>query len=821
VTRPQLLLVVALAGLVGAEPADEAPRRDAWGDALPEGAVARVGSLRRLPVSPVASELMTALALSPDGRRLATAGRDGKVRVWDVAARRQLFDCGDDLSGGGGVAFTRDGKSLVAASNGQLRVWDATSGKEVRAIGRGSNSISVLLGVSDDGRTAATWSRFGEIAVWDLTGGQKKHSLEIRGAGFFVPAVSADLRLATVREHDRDLTVVEMADGRTLLRLPSDADAAAFSPDGRFLVSGGHGSGVDLWEIATGRKVRTLPWRDDLFAFSADGRTLVSANKRDEKVRVWDLAAGKITFQLRHPGAGAASLALAPDGKTLVVLTDDGRIHLWDLVTGKEDPVSGHEGSATPLGFLADGRTLLVGAEHTVHYWDIVRPEKPGDRWSVRERRQLSAKSRPHVLSPDRKCLVASGGGRDLSLWDVVDGVELGKVGRFEVPERAVIAFRADGREVAVGWFGRLTFFDTAAKPSPTLSISDDAILSAAFSGDGRLLATVGECASGLELYIRDALSGEILHRTALARGAADQPAGNNPTRLAFSPSSRLLATSRVGSKLQLWNAATAGSVWELDAEGPFAFSPDGKLLAVGVDLPRGWAGVAVWELATGGQIAEWVGHQGAVTGLVFSPDGQLLVSGGADGTALVWDVRPGRRGAARVALPPTDEERRAAWDTLAAEDARSAEIALARLAADVPATMAFLNEKMRPAADVPAKMVGAWIDNLASADAAVRRGAEADLRRLGPQAEGALRTALRGSLPPRARATVEALLDGLAVPEVRVPAGDELRQTRLVSLLECLATAEARALLGRLAKGAADARPTLDARAALDRLRP
>jgi hypothetical protein len=243
------------------------------------------------------------------------------------------------------------------------------------------------------------------------------------------------------------------------------------------------------------------------------------------------------------------------------------------------------------------------------------------------------------------------------------------------------------------------------------------------------------------------------------------------------------------------------------DGACPLAFSPDGHCLAW-----SGWGSdpsVHLLELATGQDRRRFVGHTGRVLAMTFAHDGRTLISGGEDTTALVWDV------AGRLAKvePPTPQD----FEALAGADAARADVAVRRLAAAPVRTIPRLAKSLVPVAAIDEKRLQQLIADLDADEFATREAASANLEKLGEAVGAACRKALDGKPSAEQRRRLERILEGYSPWAQETP--EYLRTLRSLEVLERAGTEEARRTLEALAKGAAGAWQTEQARAALQRL--
>jgi WD40 repeat protein len=848
--RPvRLSLALNVVLVCGAGPAAERTpvRLDRHGDPLPAGARARLGSLRfRTSVSATGSSGPW-LHVSPDGRVLALDEFPKVVRLLDAASGKELRRVRAGCFG----CFSPDSRVMATGNgNGTLDLWEVATGKRtLRLPGhklppatpgdpewrREYDTLAAFqMAFSADGKSFASWGCDRTWRRWDVATGKELQAWRPKAQGPYRFVLSTDAR--TLLEYggaDHGLRLWDASTGKVRCSLPRQDGgvmACRWSPDGHRLAVVTNPDALHLFAVDSGRELWKAngwfgPWPWGCLCFTPDGHVVATSEKG---LGLLEAATGREVRTWPGMAECAGSLAVLPDGRALVAHVG-AAVRFWDLPTGKEWPVpEGHTDAVCALAFTAGGRLLVsLSDDHTVRLWETVGGKLIR---TLRSRGEFC----PYRLgvSADGKVVVAGGGGArpDVLQWDAGTG-RLVRRYRFLGPggldNSVLFVLSPDGKTLVSDDdddYAVSRVSDTASGkvvrtlPARLGQVRGQVSLSAFFP-DGKTLA-VGEWSdetSGrtFRVSLWDVTSGRNLREVPTREGDFQFA-----SQFAVSADGKALGVWGEG-KLTLWEVATGQQAGQFDLPrkrrvSSMVFTSRGKLLALAEGDDQGVTldAVEVWDLRAGKRIYRGADTDRGRACVALSPDGQTLATGHPNGTVLLWDVPAPERSAERHLA---DKEQERLWADLAGADATRAFGAVRTLTASPRQAVALLAERLRP---VPAGRVARLIAELDSDSFDAREAASAALSRLGAEAEPALRVALEGKPSPEVRRRARELLRALPAGP-HGPTAKEMRASRAVQALEQIGTPEARRLLEALAKGAAEARLTREAAAALGRLAP
>ncbi|KAI1737960.1 vegetative incompatibility protein HET-E-1 [Xylaria scruposa] len=565
------------------------------------------------------SDVVKSIAISPDGRWIASGSLDGFIKIWDVligACTQTLEDHSDAV---GSIAISPDSRWLASGSwDGLIKIWDMGIGACIQTLNVGYSIKSIST--SPDGHWLVLVSQKKFLKIWDLMIGACIQTIEhcyepdwnsstsISPDGrWIVSASSEDIRIWDMATSPYKKTVISCH-----LWVSCYDVRIAISPDSHWLASGLGDGTIRTWDLATGapQKIFGVDGNVDIrtgpIVISADSRWLASGSndRTNSTIRIWDVASGACIQTLKGHDTFMNSIAISPNSRWLASGSSDQTVRIWDISKGAyEEPQESRESRGISITISPDRCWLALQlSDHTVKIWDVATGTYS---------QTLQGRHALITISPDSCWLASSSDDRadgTIGIWDVVSGACI-----------------------------------------QTLKGHNDLISLIVISPNNRWLASRS---NDQTIKIWDVITGTC---TQTFKAYTDSSGLINMIdTIAISPDSHWLASvssnettgttqtwDRIEKAIEIWDVATGtckhrlkghpGEIWSI------AISPDSHWLA-----SASYTTIEIWDVKSGTCTQSLYGHSHNIYTVSISPDGRRLVSGSGDKTIKIWDTITG-----------------------------------------------------------------------------------------------------------------------------------------------------------------------------------
>lgn len=638
------------------------------------------------------------VAVSANGKRIATACFEDAVRVWNGETAKHLFSLERRSFGSHCVAFSPDDRFLVSGDRDKtLRVWDASDGSFIRSLDGHADVVrSVAFGTKPN--QLVTGSLDGTVKVWDMNTWEVQRTLRGHGDGVTGVAVSATGDWIVSSSFDASLRMWDARTGELVRMLNGHRGLVwdvAMSHDGKWIVSAGSDGTIRVWDTVSGRPIDALKGLTNesrCVTVAPDGKHVASCGS-DGTILLWNVA-GNPAPSIFKLGSEEKVLAFSPTLDRIAAASDDRTIRVWNAMTGeligtsqpRKDQPTENEAYGRMLSemvFDSSGEQIAIGSYGgTVEIWDTTTcrllhtlPAHDGQVADI-------------TFSRDDKRIATGGHDGLVAVFDTSDGRLLHSL-RGHTEEVTVVEFSPDGTRIASGsWDGIVKIWDagTGQELHTLMRRHASWISTIVFSRGGlRFITLSGEheldWATDKTIRLWDVKSGDLVHElkghttsvcsatfnsdgTRIVSASRDgtvkvwnaNSGAHIRTLLAhsegrchaeFSPNRgnvRLVSSSSADETVKVWDAEGRVCLFELSGiSGEVTFDATGKEIQSWNVDSDGNLRVQRWKATP--RSAPFViseAHTFHVGAAIFSGDGRQIVSGGGDCVVKVWDAESG-----------------------------------------------------------------------------------------------------------------------------------------------------------------------------------
>ena len=500
---------------------------------------------------------VVSFSFSPDGKTLATGSWDDTIRLWEVETGKPKLKLGGDIGGVLQVCLSPDGQTIASVDGKKaIRLWDTVSGKQLRILAEDVSKIKKIV-FSSDGKSLISVSDDNSIRSWDIETGEQKLILETNSVNIACVAIRSDNQMFATAGGDNTIQLWDFATGEHIFTFrhntgePKDLD---FSHDGKTIACVNDDNTIHLWNVETGRRLLLI--KEDVHSesisdmtFSKDGN-IIATSSRDRTIMLWDAETGNHKRTLEGHTGHVYGVRFSHDGK-MIASCGEKHIFLWDAKRGRYHRTimspatrTKHEAGVFSIALSPDGQTIVTGGQDkTIRLWyketglhyKTIKTNTDHHTWGV-------------GFSPEGKTIVSANVGYKetiIQLWESETGI-LKHRWFSSLSNINSSSFSPDGQTIVIANNNTLELRDVETGVLKESLLSDEVINGVSFSPDGKIIAS---CTHQGNIHLWNTKTGHLIKMFKGHQGKT--------TVLAFSPDGKTLASVGEDNVVLVWNISS------------------------------------------------------------------------------------------------------------------------------------------------------------------------------------------------------------------------------------------------------------------------
>jgi WD40 repeat protein len=593
------------------------------------------------------TNLITAIAFSPDSQSLATTNSD-TLTLWNVQSGEQTstipMQSQDAVRN---LTFSPNGENLAGiAGQSAIKVWNVSSGSQQWLFQTATTSVNEIA-FSPESDLLASSGNDGQLKIWDINTGQNIASMTNTSATAFTNLTFNSTGILAAIDADGNISLWDPAfayQQQILADPQASTKVFVFTPNATKLASSSLNTQLNIWDLSAlpSQPPTNLGNAAAILAFNTDGQLLASA-ATDNSISLWNITTGVLQNTLVGHQDQVAAMAFNTNNQTLTSIGSDGKIFIWALDTGYDI----FDGQLALLGEIENtaatnppSSTAIAGSAEAAIAIDAVPSTSQLTSSSTADNLTAASnlpKNWKGVLSIDAstegKTYAGAYEDGTIHVWNDL-GEKIAVLAGHNGKSATGVAFVTNKTTlVSSGKDSEIRVWNTKDwQPKAVMQGQGQPARSVTSSPNGRFIAS---CDESTRVMIWDANNGKLL---TIAYGPI-----SFVNTVAFSPSSKRLAAASDDGRIYIWDISKKGDftlvhtlLGHRGAVFSLAFSINGKFLFSGGEDTK----IRVWDLQTGFQTKFMQGHNGGIRALAASPNGKDLISSGEDTRLLVWDVQ-------------------------------------------------------------------------------------------------------------------------------------------------------------------------------------